>query len=133
MSEDPIYVPHSNEVVNEVMNEFRDFMHDPECTSSALSKSLELLNYYTFRSSLDEHQKGRLDGLLIEAEMRIQLMANMEHEAVCEREATKKALLAMKSLDMNLKALYRKVMNVSPTYDELIGWIEKQKQIRKSY
>ncbi|MBF4249522.1 hypothetical protein EA007_00555 [Vibrio anguillarum] len=54
-----IYVPHSSEVVNEVMSEFRDFMHDSECTSLALQKSLELLNFFTYRSDLDDNQKDR--------------------------------------------------------------------------
>ncbi|HAS4082240.1 TPA: hypothetical protein P7L52_003247 [Vibrio cholerae] len=125
-----IYVPHSSEVVNEVMSEFRDFMHDSECTSLALQKSLELLNFFTYRSDLDDNQKDRLDALCIEAEMRIQLMSNQEQEVISERESAKKALLALKSIDNSFKYLYRQVMNVSPTYDELIEWIEKQKKIQ---
>lgn len=127
MQDDPIYIPHSSEFITEVMNEFRDFMHDPECTALSLTKSVEILNYYTYASQLDEHQTGRLEGLLMEAEMRIQLMANMESSVLSEKEAFKKALMALDSLGKQLKTLYRRSMNTSPTFEELIEWVEKRK------
>lgn len=121
-----IYIEHPVNTVIEVMQEFREFMHSPECTSTSLSTSILLLDFYTYYNTLDEYQTGILDGLFMEAEMRIDLMVAVE-----EPKASKEARMTITTL---LNRLYSEIRYIhylttayTPTYDELIEYINKKK------
>lgn len=129
MEYEPIYIAHSSETITEIMNEFRDFMHSDECCSTSLAKSVNILDYFTYASDLDEAQQDRLDSLMLESDMRINLMSMAEASTIDHRKAVDHALLSLTSTHKILKNLCRKMSNPDLTYNEIIQWIEKRKKI----
>lgn len=130
MEYEPIYIAHSSDVITDVMNEFRDFMHSDECCSTSLAKSVNILDYFTYASHLDEAQQDRLNSLMLESEMRIQLMSAAETCVLDHDKAVKHALFSLTSTHKVLKDLCKKMSNPDMTYDELIQWIENRKKMR---
>jgi hypothetical protein len=69
-----LYKKYSEDVIQEVLTEFGEFIRSDGPNAESLRKALAVLDYFVHDSDLTEDQLEYHDGLIFESEMRLDLM-----------------------------------------------------------
>lgn len=125
-----VYRAWPEEVIADAVREFNDYMHDGADVGE-LYAGLRGLDFLTRKSSLSDNLQARVDGAIVEAHMRIELLCAKELEDRSIEEQYTQILRAVTILDKQLASIHRQYIDPGQYTDDEVTEIIRRRVDRR--
>lgn len=114
-----VYKPWPQDYINKAITDFNEAMHDG-AEAEQISMGLHGLDFLTRASELDDDTRARLEGAMIEGEMRVLLLNQLEASRKSRGQLLADAIDGVKHLQRVVKSIQHRMHNPPMTAIEYI-------------